>query len=89
MNIRSMEWEFSIDASSGQFKHVAIEGDRNHVIHGIFAALLGEVEVIDYASRKVSGRISRWLRAILPFRPTGKRSGPLWAIRLRSIHWRI
>jgi YVTN family beta-propeller protein len=56
INIRSMTPEFSIAAGAG-VRAIAIEGDRNHVIHRIFAAIPGEVEVIDYASRKMSGRI--------------------------------
>lgn len=56
VNIRSMDSEFSIAAGS-PIHAVAIEGDRNRVMHRIFAALPGGVEVIDYASRKNSGRI--------------------------------
>jgi YVTN family beta-propeller protein len=56
INIRSMMPEFSISAGAG-VRAIAIEGDRNHVIHRVFAAIPGEVEVIDYPSRKVSGRI--------------------------------
>jgi len=56
INIRSMMPEFQIAAGAG-IRAIAIEGDRNHVIHRVFAAIPGEIEVIDYSSRKVSGRI--------------------------------
>jgi YVTN family beta-propeller protein len=56
INIRTMEPEFSI-AAAAAVHALAIEGDRNHVIHRIFVAQSNEIAIIDYASRKVSGRI--------------------------------
>jgi YVTN family beta-propeller protein len=57
INIRSMTLEFSIAAGS-DVHAIAIEGDKNHVIHRLFVAIQSEVEIIDYPSRKVSGRIA-------------------------------
>jgi YVTN family beta-propeller protein len=56
INIRSMTPEFSI-AAGAAVHAIAIEGDKDHVIHRLFMAIQSEVEIIDYASRKVSGRI--------------------------------
>jgi YVTN family beta-propeller protein len=56
INVRSMETEFSISAGAAGHA-LALEGDPYHVLHRIFAAQQDAVAVIDYATRKVTGRI--------------------------------
>jgi YVTN family beta-propeller protein len=80
VNIRSMEPEFSIAAGTA-LHALAIEGDKNHVIHRIFAAGQSAIEIIDYASRKASGRIPVAARD-LAISPDWK---TLWATTANSV----
>jgi YVTN family beta-propeller protein len=71
INVRSEKLEYRIDVD-GVVQAMAIQSDKNLVIHRLFVSVAGQkgLEVFDYASRKMTGKVA------LPGAATGLRVSP-------------